>query len=513
MSRRLRDPRLGYLGENVYVSRWRVEKKDPSAAVSDVVRPIVYRIDASVPRQWVPWITRGIEAWNPVFESIGFRHAIVVHDGGAPDQLADGTDAPECVVVWGTDGSPGRTELDGLDDDTGEIVHCTIILGNSTITFLRSTAFVYAGATGLHPRYPYPDSISGRFLQVIVEHETGHSLGLDHNHKAGSTYPTDSLRKATFVHRMGCTPSVMSYVHFDTVEQPGDAIAPDDLIMRIGPYDVFALGWAYRPIPEAKTPEAEQPTLERWLSAQDTAPYLHTSLPAFADHVDPGDRTTEDMKYVLGDNPVMSARYIINNLARIAPTIGAQYDTTGLERDTAALGASLRNELLEFWGRVLASAIDVVGGAVPKGPYDRTLAKIQATPVDSARQVEALRFAIAHVFYGRDTLIETLFRHPSTDTAVMLFDTPSAGWTTAQWRDAQRMLASRLFERVERVAAQSTTTHVLPIVCTEVETLSRVLGKTTAAKDHVEALQVMVQPLLDPARGVCRPGNTTGAAH
>ena len=95
----------------------------------------------------------------------------------------------------------------------------------------------------------------------------------------------------------------------------------------------------------------------------------------------------------------------------------------------------------------------------------------------------------------------------------MLFDTPSAGWTTAQWRDAQRMLASRLFERVERVAAQSTTTHVLPIVCTEVETLSRVLCKTTAAKDHVEALQVMVQPLLDPARGVCRPGNTTGAAH
>jgi hypothetical protein len=59
-----------------YIDRWRLEKKDPDAPVSDPVKPIVYYIDSATPVKWRDWIRKGVESWQPALEAAGFpqRH-------------------------------------------------------------------------------------------------------------------------------------------------------------------------------------------------------------------------------------------------------------------------------------------------------------------------------------------------------------------------------------------------------------------------------------------------------
>ena len=82
-----------------YVNRWRMEKRDPTAAVSEPVTPIVYYIDRTVPTEWRPWVRAGILEWNRAFEEAGFRNAIQVLD--APDDtLWNAEDARYSTVRW-----------------------------------------------------------------------------------------------------------------------------------------------------------------------------------------------------------------------------------------------------------------------------------------------------------------------------------------------------------------------------------------------------------------------------
>ncbi len=101
MQPRLHDDRVGFFSltqrdfgvdehrapERRYITRWRLEKKDPSAAVSEPVKPIVYYIDPATPAKWVPFVKAGVEAWQGAFEAAGFRHAIIAKD--APTAAED----------------------------------------------------------------------------------------------------------------------------------------------------------------------------------------------------------------------------------------------------------------------------------------------------------------------------------------------------------------------------------------------------------------------------------------
>src|SRR5207237_10786397 len=123
------------------------------------------------------------------------------------------------------------------------------------------------------PNLPLPDSLPGRLMEYITAHEVGHTLGFQHNFKASSMYPIDSVRSKTGLAKIGHSPSLMDYARFNYVAQPEDGIALDDLIPKVGPYDKFAVMWGYTPIPTAHTPEAEKPTLNKWAGMQDTIPW------------------------------------------------------------------------------------------------------------------------------------------------------------------------------------------------------------------------------------------------
>ncbi len=100
MTPRLFDDRVGYFTvcqmdygrdeqrapKRVYITRWRLEKKDPSAALSEPVKPIVYYIDAATPTKWVPWMIRGVESWQKAFEAAGFKNAIIAKPAPTPEQ-------------------------------------------------------------------------------------------------------------------------------------------------------------------------------------------------------------------------------------------------------------------------------------------------------------------------------------------------------------------------------------------------------------------------------------------
>ncbi len=97
MMPRLFDERVGYFTQGLtdygtdehrsvakrYIARYRLEKKDPNAEVSEPVKPIVYYVDPATPKKWVPFVIKGIEDWQVAFEAAGFKNAIIAKEAPA----------------------------------------------------------------------------------------------------------------------------------------------------------------------------------------------------------------------------------------------------------------------------------------------------------------------------------------------------------------------------------------------------------------------------------------------
>src|SRR5438477_11523868 len=107
MMARLCDDRVGYFNlsfedfdedrvmgpRRCFIKRFRLEPKDPTAAVSDPSKPIVWYIDPATPAKWVPWLIKGVEMWEPVFRAAGFSNAITAKVGPTADPNFDLDDA------------------------------------------------------------------------------------------------------------------------------------------------------------------------------------------------------------------------------------------------------------------------------------------------------------------------------------------------------------------------------------------------------------------------------------
>ena len=116
MMRRLFDDRVGYFSgrmmdysqdehkapERRFITKWRLEKKDPNAALSEPVKQIVYWIDPATPTKWVPYMKKGVESWQAAFEEAGFKNAIIAKEAPTPAQDPDWSpeDARYSVIRW-----------------------------------------------------------------------------------------------------------------------------------------------------------------------------------------------------------------------------------------------------------------------------------------------------------------------------------------------------------------------------------------------------------------------------
>ncbi|HEX5070684.1 MAG TPA: zinc-dependent metalloprotease [Vicinamibacterales bacterium] len=406
MMPRLFDERVGYFTQGLtdygtgeqqqmqkrFITRYRLEKKDPNAAISDPVKPITYYIDPETPKKWVPCIKEAIESWQPAFELAGFRKGIVAKEAS---ESGDPNWSREDVRYSTIDYLPSTTENavgpHVHDPRSGEILEADVQYYHNVMNLAKNWYFVQAGPNDPRAQQlPLPDDLMCNLVKYVVAHEVGHTLGFQHNMKASSTYTIEQIRDPKWVKENGHTPTLMDYSRFNYVAQPEDKIDPIDLIPKIGPYDKWATHWGYAPIPGARTPEEEKPTLDKWARDQDEKPYLRFSTEGGA-ATDPGDETE-----AVGDIDATKATALgIKNLARVSEMLmKATNYKTGAPYD----------ELEEVYGRMVGQwttemnhVVKVIGGIESQQKHIGQTG-VRFVTVAKSRQQEALQFLINNAF-------------------------------------------------------------------------------------------------------------------
>ena len=238
------DPRAGYFGRGYmdfgtpvgepiaqrFISRHRLEKKEPRAAVSEPVKPIVYYLDRGTPEPVRSALLEGARWWNAAFEAAGFRNAFRVEM--LPED-ADSMDARYNVIQWVHRSTRGWSYGASVTDPrTGEIIKGHVTLGSLRV---RQD---YLIAEGLLAPYeagkPVPKEMlemSLARLRQLSAHEVGHTLGLAHN------YIASTAGRA----------SVMDYPHpLVKLRADGSLDLSDAYAAGIGEWDKVAINWGYR---------------------------------------------------------------------------------------------------------------------------------------------------------------------------------------------------------------------------------------------------------------------------
>lgn len=339
MQRRLFDPRVGYFSDQFtyyadhqqrvqakrFITRWRLEPKDSADAArmarGELVeprKPIVYYIDPATPKQWRPYLIQGINDWQKAFERAGFKNAIIGREWPENDSTMSMEDARYSVVRYLASPTPNAYGPHIHDPRSGEILESHICWYHNVMTLVHDWYMVQAGTLDeAAQKMKYDTELMGQLIRFVSSHEVGHTLGLRHNFGASSLVPVDSLRSKSWVEANGHTPSIMDYARFNYVAQPEDSISRLGLFPRIGPYDLWAIEWGYRPMPGAYDDDSDHWELERLTQER----LKNNPMLWFGDgetnRTNDARCQTED----LGNDAVLAGEYGIRNIKRALPQL------------------------------------------------------------------------------------------------------------------------------------------------------------------------------------------------
>ncbi len=344
MVTRRADARLGHFASTVLdfsddsahsprkrmLHRWRLEKKDPAAELSEPVKPITFWIDRNVPLVYRDTVRAAILEWNKAFERIGFRDAIVVQQ--QPDDATfDTLDFGIASVRWMVNADNWFSAIgqSQVDPRSGEILDADVAFESMSLRaqrYARSQVLTAARAReatasavspfAASPNLPWdqasgatddaaahafcrhgdvaaeqfsyamdvmeargdldPDDARAQqfvldYVKDTVMHEIGHALGLRHNFRASRAYSEAQLSDPEFTRANGTTGSVMEY-NAVNLPRPGEA-GGVPFQLTLGPYDYWAIEYAYKPLPPGTTAAAEEAELQR-IAARSSEPLL-----------------------------------------------------------------------------------------------------------------------------------------------------------------------------------------------------------------------------------------------
>ncbi len=339
MKPRYEDPRVGYFSDSYtdydanpqgvkeisMISRWRLEPKPEDmekykrGELVEPVKPIVFYIDPTTPKKWVPYLIQGVNDWQVAFEKAGFKNAILGKE--APTKAEDSSwsleDARNSGIIYKPSPVENAYGPSTVDPRSGEIIESHIGWFHNVMKLLRDWYMIQAGAIDPRARkIVFDDELMGQLIRFVSSHEVGHTLGLPHNFGSSSGVPVENLRNKAWVEANGHTPSIMDYARFNYVAQPEDNIAPAGIYPRIGDYDKWSIEWGYKLIPEAATAEDEVPILDKWIEAKANDKRFYYGRQGQPD--DPRDQSE-----CIGDNAMKASTYGIKNLQRILPNLPA----------------------------------------------------------------------------------------------------------------------------------------------------------------------------------------------
>lgn len=374
------------------ITRWRLEKKDPKAEVSEPVKPIVFYVGRETPDKWKPYVKAGIEQWAPAFEAAGFKNAVIgkLPPSAEEDQNWDPEDARVSSVRWLPSDIENAFGPHVHDPRTGEILEADIRMYHNVQKLVRDWYFVQASPNDERAqKLPMPDDLMGELIQFVVAHEVGHSLGFPHNMKASSSYTVEQLRDPQWTKKNGTAPSIMDYARFNYVAQPEDGAAT---MPAIGPYDFFAVNWGYRQFDSECDEKAE---LNKLVEKQiDNPIYRFGNRNPFLDST----RQTED----LGSDAVEATRLGLKNLERVA---GYLIEATAREDEEYDLLQNMYEQLMAQWNREMGHVVNVIGGVEEINLFYGD-AEERYFPNRPEYQRSALEFLIANALHSPELFLD-----------------------------------------------------------------------------------------------------------
>lgn len=289
-----------------FIYRHRLEKKNPSAVISEAVEPIIYYLDRGTPEPVRSALLDGARWWNQAFTAIGYKDAFQVKMLPAD---ADPLDVRYNVIQWVHRSTRGWSYGGSVSDPrTGEIIKGHVSLGSLRI---RQDFLI---AQALQAPYATNDTDDDFALQMALArirqlsaHEVGHTIGLAHNFAASTKGRA----------------SVMDYPHPTLSLKNGKVDFSNAYDTKIGDWDKVSIAYSYSEFPQNEQAQLSKLLDDafkngaRFISDQDARP--QGSAHAYAHLWDNGANVTSELEDVLAIRKLAIQKFSKDNIKTNQP--------------------------------------------------------------------------------------------------------------------------------------------------------------------------------------------------
>ncbi len=448
MAVRPADPRVGFFTDSYTdlsddfkpnpkvhnLKRWRLDRQDPQAALSEPVKPITFWLDRNIPQRYRASVQAGILEWNKAFERIGFKDAIVARQQ-ADDAGFDNMDAGHASIRWFVGADVGfAIGPSHSDPRTGEILDADIgmsdVFGRGSRRLARDDlsmplgsrqvpawragldALGHAGNSGNHhlcsyaadganemhfaldlleargeldPDSPETEAFVQAYVKDVITHEVGHTLGLRHNFKASTSVTRAQLKDKDFANSRGISGSVMDYNAFNL------ALASEPQGQRnmvtLGSYDYWAIEYGYKPLDAGGETAALRAIAER--SLNDPTLVFGDDGDNFGDAADPMANVFD-----LGDDPLAYVQLRLQLSKELWARVQQRKPQLGDDPERARRSVLAGFRQVDALPAIAAKYVGGMHGDRAQPGSGRATYR----PVDPAQQRQALRFLTTEIF-------------------------------------------------------------------------------------------------------------------